>query len=121
MLEKFKQLKDEVSGCLKGDAVIVHGSAATCLLDGTDGDVSLLLLRRKKPESLLNNRHERERLLTRVQNDLRQHCLKCTMIGVDRLKITLRTKLSHRKAQLTADPGEITKWLILKEYIFKNE
>lgn len=119
-MEDYRKLKNEVQEQLHGHKVIVHGAAATCLLDGTGGDVSLLLLRNRCPESLLDQPYERERLLTKVQNDLKRHCVKCAMVGNDKLKITLRTNLIHRKAQLTADPGDISKWSILKEYIFKN-
>ncbi|GMH41422.1 hypothetical protein BSKO_09332 [Bryopsis sp. KO-2023] len=102
--------------------VVLHGPAATCLLDGTGGSVNVLLVRKWNPMSLMKKPYERERLLGKVADHLRNHSYNCKSPDKERLLVTLRDQtLDQRKAEITADPSVLKNWLILKEYIFKNK
>lgn len=119
VLHEHGQLVNAIASLVRKDArVILHGPAALCLVDGTIGHVSLLLLRKKNPKNLLEKSYERERLLKRVSSSLTPRSLQCFQTSKFVL-VTLQGDLEHKKAELTADPGSLLKWFVIKTYIFE--
>lgn len=119
VLHEHGQLVNAIASLVRKDArVILHGPAALCLLDGTVGHVSLLVLRRKNPKSLMEKPHERERLLKRVASSLTPSSCQCFTTSKFVL-VTLKGNLEHKKAEITADPEPLMKWFVVKAYIFE--